>query len=364
MVSRYINNNKLRAGVSGIMRVKNDAELIGICIDSCISALDELIIVYNDCSDETPRIIEEKRLQYPDKIRVYEYKHRVYSICLSKEDFDYANGLPDDSPHLLCNYYNFALSKVTCKYAVKIDADQLYFTENLKKWCDVCRTDMEAINYIGYIIGFLFNLYLVVFKQLCFKFNKVLPLMPLFIVRLFYPFYIEYAKVQVRKGQACLSLSGINVIKDNGKWFVSLGGKSDLINVLPPFNGEGDHLIFRVSSKTYYEKFTMPYYNLLTTGKYSLIENFVHPYKILCVGFCWFHLNAMRERNRLKVLQVKAQNNNCFIDLLHFVKLGYKQILSMLDYDLCTNRQRTLFAFIYKCDRCSIGRFTTLLNDI
>ena len=61
-----INNNQLRNGVSGIMRVKNDAEFIEASIDSCIDALDELVIVYNDCSDNSPELIYKKQMQYPD----------------------------------------------------------------------------------------------------------------------------------------------------------------------------------------------------------------------------------------------------------------------------------------------------------
>ena len=105
-----VNNNKLSNGVSGIMRVKNDAEFIEASIDSCIEALDELIIVYNDCSDSSPELIYKKQKQYPEKIKVYEYSHKIYSINLTKEEYEYAKSLPSDSPHLLCNYYNFALS--------------------------------------------------------------------------------------------------------------------------------------------------------------------------------------------------------------------------------------------------------------
>lgn len=52
-------NNTLIKGVSGIMRVKNDAEFIEECIDSCIDALDELIIVHNGCTDNSPLLIEK-----------------------------------------------------------------------------------------------------------------------------------------------------------------------------------------------------------------------------------------------------------------------------------------------------------------
>ena len=75
----YINKER-KKGVSGIMRIKNDAQFIEASVDSCIDALDELIIVWNDCSDNSPAVIERMREKYPDKIKCYEYKHKVYSV--------------------------------------------------------------------------------------------------------------------------------------------------------------------------------------------------------------------------------------------------------------------------------------------
>lgn len=46
-------------GVSGLMRVKNEAEFIALSVESCIDALDELIIVFQDCQDNTPQIIDD-----------------------------------------------------------------------------------------------------------------------------------------------------------------------------------------------------------------------------------------------------------------------------------------------------------------
>ena len=45
---REVSYSQLKNGLSGIMRVKNEARFIADCIDSCIEALDELVIVYND----------------------------------------------------------------------------------------------------------------------------------------------------------------------------------------------------------------------------------------------------------------------------------------------------------------------------
>lgn len=128
-------------GVSELLRVKNDAEFLTDCIDSCIGALDELIICYQECTDNAPNIIHEKQQQYPDKIKAYFYAPPVYCHNLTDEELAYAFSLPDDSVHKLCNYYNYTLSKATYRYAMKIDSDQIYFTEKLKLYCDAYRRE-------------------------------------------------------------------------------------------------------------------------------------------------------------------------------------------------------------------------------
>lgn len=185
-----INNNQLHNGVSGIMRVKNDAEFIEASIDSCIDALDELVIVYNDCSDNSPELIYKKQSQYPDKIKVYEYKHKIYPINLTKEEYEYAKSLPSDSPHLLCNYYNFALSKVTCQYAMKIDADQIYFSDKLKEWCDVYRYGCN-VSPLEKIIGKGMWAYSRIIDKINVKYGKVSHGLPQSAVKWLYPYYMS-----------------------------------------------------------------------------------------------------------------------------------------------------------------------------
>ena len=200
-----INEEKLKRGVSGIMRVKNDADFIKASVESCIDALDELIIVYNDCSDNSPQVIEEMRLKYPDRIKVYEYKHKVYSINLTKAEYEYAKSLPNNSPHLLCNYYNFALSKVTYRHAMKIDADQIYFTEKLKKTCDIYRYDCSIdikTKILGIIIYFLYR----IINSICCRFNFYMPVYNDKFKNL-YKCYTKYVLYKASKGNALLSLS-------------------------------------------------------------------------------------------------------------------------------------------------------------
>ncbi len=73
-----------RRGVSGILRVKNDAEFLAESIDSCIDALDELIIVYNDCSDESPAIIKKRQSNMAIRFIIMNMNLRFMRITLQQ----------------------------------------------------------------------------------------------------------------------------------------------------------------------------------------------------------------------------------------------------------------------------------------
>ena len=341
------------------MRVKNDAEFIAGSIESCIDALDELVVVYNDCTDNSAEVIETMRQKHPDKIRVFEYPYKVLGAGLTKEEYEYAKSLPDDSPSLLCNYYNFALSKVRCEYAIKIDADQIYFKENLKKWCNLVRQGNEVEG--SYMLGKIFHYYFLAYRYFSLKFKIRLPFMPEWLSKTVKPHYEKFALEQMIKGKACLSFSGLNVYKDN-LWYVTLGLKNNALNVLPPFNGENDHLLFKVSNQTYYRKFDMDYYNLISNSSYSLIEEFVHPYKPMFMGFCWFHMNAMRSRFKKQVLSVKQSNPEAFERIDTFLKYNYRTVERKADKRIHSLYQRVLFSFIYNADKRSIASNLDILR--
>ncbi len=123
-------------GISGMYRVRNEADLLALSVESHIDYLDEVVIVYNDCQDSTPKIAEELANKYKDKVYVYEYKPKVYP-ALSKEHLL----TPSWSPHSLVNYYNYALAKTSKKIVVKIDADHIAISdkfhnavERVKRW--------------------------------------------------------------------------------------------------------------------------------------------------------------------------------------------------------------------------------------
>lgn len=343
-------------GISGIMRVKNDATFVKGCVRSCIDALDELIIVFNDCQDTSEKEIREIQKQYPDKIKVYEYPYKVYGANISEEEYLMAKKLPKESPHLLCNYYNFALSKATYSYAMKIDADQLYFCDALKEWTDICRKDDKTTWSPCIIVGFVFSLYLSAFRFISLKANRIINILPERIISIFYPSYLYYAKYLLSKGKGCISMSGINTFQENNILYATLGHKNEKINILPPFNGEGDHLIFKVAPTTYYIPFDMPQYNTQRSSSFSLIEDFVHPYKVFYAGFFWLHLSCMRPNTKDTVSNIKKKNDSRFLELKKFIRLDYSDILNLVDAKMFGIYQKILFSFIFKANYKSLRK--------
>lgn len=356
-------NDKYKEGVSGIMRVKDDAEFIRVSVESCISALDELIIVYNDCTDNSPQIIAEVQSKYPDKIKVFPYNHHIYALNLTKEEYEYAKSLPLDSPHLLCNYYNFALSKVTCKYAMKIDADQIYFTEKLKWWCDVFRSKKVKFGLVTYIGGLIWT-YSRIVSKINFLNKRIIPLMTLHKTDFLWNCYSNFVAHMVQKAKRPVSLSGVDVFKDK-EWYVTIGLKNPINNILPPYNGVGDHLIFKVGEDTYYRPDDCKFYNNLRSDSYTLIERFEHAQgNPITIGICWYHINAMRESVASKVLAAKNKYPDYFVPVNKFVNSDYnKDIEPMEDKQMVVLYQNILFQFVHQFNAFEIKKYLNKLNS-
>jgi len=133
---------KRKIGISGFMRIRNEEDYLALAIESYLPFLDELIIVHNRCTDRSPEIANFYEKKYPNKIKVYEYKPYVYPQG-SKEHAK----LPPSSIYSLVNYYNFALSKVTYKYAIKVDGDQVAIPKVFEKAVEKVLTDNSTNKY-------------------------------------------------------------------------------------------------------------------------------------------------------------------------------------------------------------------------
>ncbi|MDY3267329.1 MAG: hypothetical protein SOX26_07405 [Phocaeicola sp.] len=341
-------------GLSGLIRTRNEAKLLGPCIDSCIDALDELIVVYYDCTDETLQVLEEKKRLYPEKLKIYAYNHDVLSFDMTREEFEYTKTLPDDSPRLYCNLCNFGLSKMQYKYAMKIDADQIYFADEIKKWRDVCCGNNTVKWHYSFILGYIFTIYFSLYRRLSLKFNRpILWLLPNFLISFIIDKYLNLAKWKLLQGKVCIALSGVNLFKDD-KWYIPF----DKYNIHPPYNGEGDTVIFKLSEETYYSR---RYSDKIT---YSCTELFHQPYKMMFAGPVWFHLHANRTYCVEKVRKVKKEHPELFVSVNDFLKMSYKDVLKKMDPQVNTLYQRILFALVHKMGLNTIRKHLPLLEKI
>lgn len=124
----YLQSDSRKPGISAFMRLKNEEQFVEATVESIVHCVDELVIVHNGCTDRTPEIIESCRLRYPDKIRIFEYKPKVFPCASAEHRLE-----PMGSPHSVVNYYNYALAKTTRKIAIKVDGDELYLDKPFRQ---------------------------------------------------------------------------------------------------------------------------------------------------------------------------------------------------------------------------------------
>jgi len=105
-------------GISAFMRCRNGANFVESTIRSHIGFYDEIVVVYNQCEDDTPAILARLQQEYGPKLRLYHYTDRVHP--LGSGDHAAANA---DSPNSMVNYSNFVLAKTRHRIVVKLDDD-------------------------------------------------------------------------------------------------------------------------------------------------------------------------------------------------------------------------------------------------
>lgn len=125
-------------GLSAFMRIRNGEEFLEATVRSHIDCFDEVVAVYNQCTDRTADILLSLRQAYPHKLRVIHYVDRVFP-----PGSDGHAATPADSPNSLVNYYNAALAATRFTVATKLDDDHLAIdgatralTERLRRQAD------------------------------------------------------------------------------------------------------------------------------------------------------------------------------------------------------------------------------------
>jgi hypothetical protein len=110
-----------RTGISAFMRIRNGAEFLESTIRSHIESVDEVVAVYNQCTDATPEIMARLEAEYgPEKLRLIHYTHRVFPPGSLEHAAE-----PAESPHSFVNMSNLALSRTRYRVAMKLDDDHL-----------------------------------------------------------------------------------------------------------------------------------------------------------------------------------------------------------------------------------------------
>lgn len=118
------------AGISAFLRVKNGADFVESAVRSHIRQFDEIVAVFNDCTDATPEILTRLAIEFGERLRVFHYVPKVFPPGSS----DYASE-PEDSPHSLVHYYNFALAQTRYSTVTKLDDDHVALDVPLYEIC-------------------------------------------------------------------------------------------------------------------------------------------------------------------------------------------------------------------------------------
>jgi hypothetical protein len=117
------------------MRVRNGEDWLEAAVLSHLLYLDEVVAVYNECTDRTPEILAGLQAAHPQKIRVFHYLPRVHPVGSEMHI-----RTPADSVHSIANYYNFSLSLTQCTLATKLDDDHIAMPA---KWASL-RSELSA----------------------------------------------------------------------------------------------------------------------------------------------------------------------------------------------------------------------------
>lgn len=120
-------------GVSAFMRIRNGADFLEATIRSHVGMYDEIVAVYNRCTDATADILARLSGELGEQLRVFHYLPRVNAA----RSEGHAR-TPGDAPASLVTYSNFALSQTRRQWAVKLDDDHLAIP-------DAVRTMVAAI---------------------------------------------------------------------------------------------------------------------------------------------------------------------------------------------------------------------------
>lgn len=123
------------AGISAFLRVKNGADFVETTVRSHIQHFDEIVAVFNDCTDDTPDILTRLSTEFGERLRVFHYVPKVFPPGSADHAAE-----PDESPHSMVHYSNFSLAQTRFSTVTKLDDDHVALDAPLNEICRQIRT--------------------------------------------------------------------------------------------------------------------------------------------------------------------------------------------------------------------------------
>jgi len=128
--------DKRLPGISAFIRTRNGADYIAASIESHLASFDEVVVVYNQCTDDTPNIVRRLVQQHGSRVRAYEYADRVFPPGSEGHA-----ATPGDSPNSFVNLTNVALALTRHRIVTKVDDDHLAIPDALASLVQRLRAD-------------------------------------------------------------------------------------------------------------------------------------------------------------------------------------------------------------------------------
>ncbi len=137
-----------KPGISAFMRIRDGAFSLEAAVRSHIGHFDEIVAVYNRCTDATPEILGKLRQEYGERLRVFHYLPPVYPPGSDGHARE-----PADSPQSLVNYYNFALTRTRFSHVTKLDDDHIAMGDATARMVADVRAGRAARNEMACFSG-------------------------------------------------------------------------------------------------------------------------------------------------------------------------------------------------------------------
>lgn len=124
-----------------LIKIKNEGITLKACLASILPAIDRGVIAYNDCTDNSERIILDFCKKHP-KFIPFKYPHHV----VPPHSPEYKNELPEKNT--MASYLNAALRKLPKnQWIITVDGDEIYDAEKLKESFKLVKNTNDIIYY-------------------------------------------------------------------------------------------------------------------------------------------------------------------------------------------------------------------------